>query len=1208
MEEKPAQRARLLSNGLGVSTFVLILCGLTGVSSNQVVVQRNVNAVLGKNITLSCIIEVGSNLSLTQSSWERNLPSGTITLAVFNPVFGTSYSPDYGKRISFVSPSQRDATITLEGVGFADVGSYTCKVATFPLGNTQASTFVNVLVEPKVYVSAGSTPLLEGRNESLVAICIAERGRPEAEVSWESDLSGQSVTQTHDDANGTTSVQVSYMWRPQSYAQGKTLTCVVRHPALQTEFKIPYTLNVQFAPIVSVEGKDRSWYVGQKNVKFTCDAKANPPAQRFTWIRLDGPMPDGVEISNNILAFTRPLKRNDSAIYRCEVMNKIGLRGEDVNFWVQGSGEEPSLEISENVTAVLGEDVYLSCRYLGESQIQSAEWKRQTSKSVFERLAGFSNDSSSYPESVTNLTVQVKVSSVEAEGEYICEFKSEDEFFSRSVFVSVLGRPDVQILVREDVINNTSYQSVTCFADGGRPQPQISWVVGSLPPSGYPFTVSVRESLPSNGLFNLSSVLRFPTHLQDEDNVTCVIQHPTLPHPKLATVRVKTYTRPNVTIKAEMVQQRGNYFWVVSCISSGGRPDTDISLAPNATVGLQAEKDSHSDVQRLSVHLPAAEYDGRSLTCMFSHPKFSHPEERITTLPTFYLHKVETDSSNFQDAEYLELQEGETDVISLHITSNVPRYSVICTKNNGPLPEDVELIGQNLTFLAGVKPLHAGLYECHISYLHLNAVLRFNVTVKPRPLQAVPPTISVGLRSEDGRWVMECVAAEAVPAANVSWLVSQSVSEEFWFNSSSYNGSHTVRGVLLVPFCSPWELTAKCVIHHPAFELPENRSIRLPLCARPNITINTSTEWKDGRKYTKVCCSVISIASAADIRWLAEDNNNISNVMQTELLSEGVILAWSFVDLPSSLFSGQNITCAVKHPSLETPAERTIHIPEHKPPLLSVTVMRQRDPPLWQAVCDCEGECFRTNLHWVLPKRARPETPPLAEFEDNGIKATLTYPFPLALHEGQNLTCMYQFDHRISENRTVQIPKYYITSVKILNHSSLLSGRHSDQRVVFGLRVQKNHLNQRILLGVEGNVPEYSLRCQRSDGSTVEVDESAMILQDEGLYSCRASFYHHTASMTIQVEVTDEDEQFMQIMVICISSVTAVLLILGVVLLVFCKKDKTTKYKEQESVAALTSLMQEPGSPEVKKPGAAEDKGIAQLDNYSIVLDVKSAL
>lgn len=108
-------------------------------------VPEKVNAVLGKNITLSCRIEVGSNLSLTQSSWERRLPSGTITLAVFHPKYGTSISQEYAKRISFVSPSIQDATITLEGVGFADIGSYTCKVATFPLGNSQASTYVNVL-------------------------------------------------------------------------------------------------------------------------------------------------------------------------------------------------------------------------------------------------------------------------------------------------------------------------------------------------------------------------------------------------------------------------------------------------------------------------------------------------------------------------------------------------------------------------------------------------------------------------------------------------------------------------------------------------------------------------------------------------------------------------------------------------------------------------------------------------------------------------------------------------------------------------------------------------------------------------------------------------------------------------------------------------------------------------------------------------------
>lgn len=344
-------KSPLPTNGLRLLTSLLTLYGLTaGVSSNQVVVPDKVNAVLGKNITLSCRIEVGSNLSLTQSSWERRLPSGTITLAVFNPEFGTSYSPDYGRRISFVSPSVRDATITLEGVGFADIGSYICKVATFPLGNTQASTFVNVLVEPKVYVSAGPSALLDGANESLVATCIAERGRPPAEVFWETELYGKTEMQSQEEPNGTATVHVRYIWPPQSYAQGKTLTCVVRHPALATEFRIPYTLNVQFAPVVSVIGIDKNWYVGQNNVRFTCGAKANPPARHFSWIRLDGLIPEGVEVLNNSLVFNRPLWRNDSAIYRCEVQNDIGLRSEDVKLWVQ---DPPPTTASPSTTAPL---------------------------------------------------------------------------------------------------------------------------------------------------------------------------------------------------------------------------------------------------------------------------------------------------------------------------------------------------------------------------------------------------------------------------------------------------------------------------------------------------------------------------------------------------------------------------------------------------------------------------------------------------------------------------------------------------------------------------------------------------------------------------------------------------------------------------------------------------------------------------------------
>lgn len=109
------------------------------------IVPQQVNAVLGKNVTLECTVDVGSNLTLTQSSWERRLPSGSVTVAVYNPRFGISIPPEFSQRLYFRLPSSHDATIVLENVGFSDVGMYTCKVATFPLGNTQASTTVSVL-------------------------------------------------------------------------------------------------------------------------------------------------------------------------------------------------------------------------------------------------------------------------------------------------------------------------------------------------------------------------------------------------------------------------------------------------------------------------------------------------------------------------------------------------------------------------------------------------------------------------------------------------------------------------------------------------------------------------------------------------------------------------------------------------------------------------------------------------------------------------------------------------------------------------------------------------------------------------------------------------------------------------------------------------------------------------------------------------------
>ncbi|KAG7282670.1 hypothetical protein CRUP_017596, partial [Coryphaenoides rupestris] len=261
--------------GSVVALIHLLLYSISaGAKASQVLVPQEVNAVLGKNVTLECRVEVGTNLSLTQSSWERRLPTGAVTVAVYNPLFGISVPREFAGRLTFRSPSSHDATILLADVGFSDMGTYTCKVATFPLGNTQASTTVN--------------------------------------VSWESSLFGQSEVQLSDEANGTTSTRVRYLWQPtrHAHAQSHALTCVVRHPALATEHRVPYPLNVLYAPDITVVGYDGDWLDSD------------------VW-------PDGVERLNNTLLFLRPLQRNDSGVYRCEVANSIDLRSRDLRILIQ---------------------------------------------------------------------------------------------------------------------------------------------------------------------------------------------------------------------------------------------------------------------------------------------------------------------------------------------------------------------------------------------------------------------------------------------------------------------------------------------------------------------------------------------------------------------------------------------------------------------------------------------------------------------------------------------------------------------------------------------------------------------------------------------------------------------------------------------------------------------------------------------------------
>ncbi|XP_063810850.1 nectin-3 isoform X1 [Pseudophryne corroboree] len=304
---------------------VLLLCRVCGSFAGQIHVDPLGTAVWGKNITLKCLIEV--NETITQISWEKVIGKSTQNIAVHHPIYGTDFQGSYQNRTTFKNTSLHDATIVINNVDFPDAGEYICKAVTFPLGNVQASTTVTVLVEPTVSIRKGPEPLLDGANETVAAYCTAATGKPAAEVSWEESLGKSEITSTSF-ANKTVTVVSQYRLIPTRFARRRNITCVVKHPAWETEIRYPFTLDIQYAPEVSITGYDGNWFVGRKNVLLKCNADANPYPTEIKWTRLDGNWPDGLLSVNNTLHFNYPLTYNVSGTYMCRVVNALGQKSD----------------------------------------------------------------------------------------------------------------------------------------------------------------------------------------------------------------------------------------------------------------------------------------------------------------------------------------------------------------------------------------------------------------------------------------------------------------------------------------------------------------------------------------------------------------------------------------------------------------------------------------------------------------------------------------------------------------------------------------------------------------------------------------------------------------------------------------------------------------------------------------------------------------
>ncbi|XP_073522774.1 nectin-3 isoform X3 [Phyllobates terribilis] len=298
---------------------------LQGSFAGPIHVDPHETAVWGKNITLKCLIEV--NETITQISWEKVIGKSVQTIAVQHPLYGISFQESYHNRTTFKNTSLHDATIVINHVDFPDAGEYICKAVTFPLGNVQSSTTVTVLVEPTVSITKGPHQLMDGANETVAATCRAATGKPAAEIYWEESL-GRAEAAFTTFANKTVTVISQYKLVPTRFARRRNITCIVKHPALESDIKLPFTLDIQYAPEVSITGYDGNWFVGRRNVQLKCNADANPPPTEIKWTRSDGIWPGGLLSVNNSLLFNYPLTHNVSGTYMCRVANALGQKSD----------------------------------------------------------------------------------------------------------------------------------------------------------------------------------------------------------------------------------------------------------------------------------------------------------------------------------------------------------------------------------------------------------------------------------------------------------------------------------------------------------------------------------------------------------------------------------------------------------------------------------------------------------------------------------------------------------------------------------------------------------------------------------------------------------------------------------------------------------------------------------------------------------------
>ena len=121
---------------------------LTGLQDVQIDHYEMTDAVVGQNVTLSCIIKRHLELKIVNIEWsKKNNEAAEFTkLALYSSAHGFhSFWPNVTMELGYNNSNQSMGSyLHLPAVKKWDSGIYICDVATFPLGSIKAGTEVKI--------------------------------------------------------------------------------------------------------------------------------------------------------------------------------------------------------------------------------------------------------------------------------------------------------------------------------------------------------------------------------------------------------------------------------------------------------------------------------------------------------------------------------------------------------------------------------------------------------------------------------------------------------------------------------------------------------------------------------------------------------------------------------------------------------------------------------------------------------------------------------------------------------------------------------------------------------------------------------------------------------------------------------------------------------------------------------------------------------